>query len=164
MRNFFAGLILSFSFQQVAWTVLDFGGLKQYGAVGWPDRLDPVGGGIVAVIALVVGLFVIDRRPSISRATAIGLAVFSGIHFWLRRRPANPYTDYLEDNVVWMLIHLVLIAAVLFVVCGIEFILGRSYGSIRPTEQGGATEPAGARLFEPSGNENPNPESEIRPP
>lgn len=130
MRNFIAGILLAFGLQQVAWTILDYDGLKQYGSEGWPYTLNPLVGGIVAVIALVAGLLVIEKKFSVSGAAAIGLAVFSGIYFWMRRQPANPYTDYGEDNFARMFINLILTASVLLVICGIEFVIGHE-----PTDQ-----------------------------
>jgi len=163
MRNFFAGLILAFSFQLAAWTVLELDGFKQYGSEVWPYTLHPVGGGIVAVVAFVGGLIVVEKRPSISRAMAIGLAVFSGYYFWLLRRPADPYLDYGSDNFEQMFTNLILIAAVLVVVCTIEFMIRRKAESNSRTEQARTDQPATAPQLESKENEYPNPVSEARP-
>lgn len=163
MRNFFGGLILAFSFQQAVWTVLDFSGLEQYGSEGWPYTLNPVGGGIVAVVAFVGGLIVVEKRPSISRAMALGLAVFSGYYFWLLRRPADPYMDYGSDNFLQMFTNLILIAAVLVVVCAIEFMIRRKAESNSLTEQACTDQPATAPQLESKENENPNPVSKAPP-
>ncbi|MDB4465788.1 hypothetical protein N9057_05825 [Akkermansiaceae bacterium] len=125
MRNFLASLLLGFAAQQVAWTALDYQGLQQYGEEGWPYELNPFFGGIIAVIALGSGIAALKRRLSFSGPAAIILALSAGIHFWLSRKPANPYTDYGEDNFIRMFLNLIFIGTIMMLICSIEFFLRR---------------------------------------
>ncbi len=140
MRNLIAGTILTFACLLLAWSILDFQGLQQYGAEGWPYDLQPITCGIISIVALVLGIAVIEKKPSMSRAITLALSIFAGMHFWISRRPADPYKDYGEDNFFRMIVNWVLVALVLLSVCFVERLFRRKRRQLESTEQSSASD------------------------
>ncbi|BCX46777.1 hypothetical protein HAHE_06850 [Haloferula helveola] len=149
VRNGFATLALAFGAQQVAWTLLDYEGLQNsdYPRDAWPYEVNPLFGGVIALIAIVVALAFYEKRWSISRAVGSILAVAAGIHFWVLRHPAEPYKDYGEDNVVRMIVNEFWVGVIMLVVCGIDYVVRSGQRQPTMTEQvGGGSTPISGRV------------------
>lgn len=120
MTNLLAALALGFGTQQLAWTILDFQGLQQYGEAGWPYDLNPLLGGVLAFVVAFFGVFCLDRHLAVSHWAAIVLSLFVGLHFWFTRHPAEPYRDYGEENFARMFLNLILLVVIMLPIAILE--------------------------------------------
>jgi len=137
LRNWIATLILAFGAQQIAWTILDFEGLRHpdYSLANWPYELKPGSGGVLAGFAVLVAIFIYEKRWSISGLIGILAAVAAGVRFWVSRKPAEPYTDYGEDNIVTMILNELIVGVFMLVVCAIDFAVRHAQRQSTHTEQ-----------------------------
>jgi len=107
------------------------------GKDGCPNELNPFFGEIIAVIAFDSGIAALKRRLSFSGSAVVVLALSARVHFWLSRKPANPYTDYGEDNFIRMFLNLIFIGIIMMMICSIEFFRQRtSQLTPRPSSTG----------------------------
>lgn len=138
LRNWIATLVLAFGVQQIAWTILDFEGLRRadYALAHWPYELNPRDGGVLAGFAVLAAILIYEKRWSISGLIGIMAAVAAGVRFWVLRRPAEPYTDYGEDNTVTMILHEFIVGVFMLVVCGIDFAVRHTQGQSAQADQG----------------------------
>ena len=113
MKFLIASVVLGYGVQKMVWAFMDWRGLRQYGPNGWPYPLNPSVEAIYGIAAILVSLWLMRRSSMVAMGIAFLAAIAAGVRFWIERWPADPYTDYGEDNFESMFVTLFYIAILL---------------------------------------------------